>query len=112
MYRNFHHAVWLTALSAGVSMTPQLVAAARAAEQANLSAQATATDARANVPAAKYDSAFTGYRPYREQALAPWRALNDDVHQAGGHIGIFGNAPGNRTTPAPTTSTQPTENKK
>ena len=63
--------------------------------------------ADARVPEAKYDSAFTGYQPFREQKLAPWRELNDDVHKAGGHIGIFrgssvgnaGSAVGTRTAP-------------
>ena len=63
-----------------------------------------AADVNARVPEAKYDSAFTGYQPFREQKLAPWRELNDDVHKAGGHIGIFrgssvGNAGGTRAAP-------------
>ena len=53
-----------------------------------------AADANARVPETKYNSAFTGYRPYREQQLAPWRELNDEVHKAGGHIGIVGGAAG------------------
>jgi hypothetical protein len=69
-----------------------LAAPAIAAEPAH----APATAANARVPDTKYDSAFTGYQPFREQKLAPWRALNDDVHQAGGHIGIFGGAAGAR----------------
>ncbi len=47
-----------------------------------------AVDANARVPQAHYDSAFTGYRPYSGQRLAPWREVNDNVHKAGGHIGI------------------------
>lgn len=50
---------------------------------------AAPTDAAARVPTAPYESAFTGYKPFRAQPLAPWRGLNDEVHQAGGHIGIF-----------------------
>jgi hypothetical protein len=52
------------------------------------------TDAKVPVPHTQYQSAFTGYQPYREQAPAPWRDLNDTVHKAGGHIGIVGGAGG------------------
>ncbi len=47
------------------------------------------TDAAARVPQATYRSAFEGYVPYREQALAPWREVNDEVGRIGGHAGIF-----------------------
>jgi hypothetical protein len=102
MYRYLPCAVWLTAA----------LSIAHAAEPAKPPPHPAATEAGARVPDTKYDSAFTGYRPYREQSLAPWRALNDEVHQAGGHIGIFGNAPGVRTTPAPPTSSHPLGHKK
>ena len=103
MYRYFFHAVWLAAA----------LPIAHAAEPAKAPPpQPAAIEASARVPATKYDSAFTGYRPYREQSLAPWRALNDEVHQAGGHIGIFGNAPGARPAPASATGTHPPEHKK
>lgn len=85
MYRYLHIALWLTAA------TP----AAHAADPA----APPASDASARVPETRYDSAFTGYRPYLEQKLAPWRELNDDVHKAGGHIGIFGGAAGTRAAP-------------
>ncbi len=67
--------------------------ATHAAEPAKPQA-ATAADAGVRVPAVKYDSAFNGYQPYREQKLAPWRELNDEVRQTGGHTGIFGGAAG------------------
>lgn len=54
-------------------------------------------NADTRVPEIEYDSAFTGYQPFREQKLAPWRELNDEAHKAGGHIGIFG---GTRAAPA------------
>jgi hypothetical protein len=44
----------------------------------------------ASVPAFTYNSAFAGYRGYREEPIAPWRGVNDEVTRAGGHIGIFG----------------------
>lgn len=55
---------------------------------------ASAADAGVHVPAVKYDSAFSGYQPYREQKLAPWREVNDEAHKAGGHIGVVGGAAG------------------
>jgi hypothetical protein len=40
-------------------------------------------------PAAQYRSAFEGYRSYRDEPVADWRSVNDDVARAGGHIGIM-----------------------
>ena len=50
--------------------------------------------AGARVPETKYDSAFRNYAPYREQPLAPWRDVNDEVGRVGGHIGMFGGGHG------------------
>lgn len=50
------------------------------------------TDPAAVVPPVKYESAFTGYRPFREKKLAPWRDVNDEVGRVGGHVGIVGGA--------------------
>ena len=47
-------------------------------------------DPAAKVPAVKYESAFTGYAPFREEKLAPWREVNDEVGKVRGHAGIFG----------------------
>jgi hypothetical protein len=44
------------------------------------------------VPALTYQSAFEDYRPYREQELAPWREVNEEVARVGGHIGVMKNA--------------------
>ncbi|MGH8635567.1 MAG: hypothetical protein ACREUX_20820 [Burkholderiales bacterium] len=46
-------------------------------------------DPAARVPQTSYRSAFEGYVPYREQALVPWREINDEVARIGGHAGIF-----------------------
>lgn len=89
MHRLFVFAIGLASL-----MAP----AAHAAETAK-PAPAQATDANARVPSPAYNSAFSGYQPYREQRLAPWRDLNDEVHRAGGHIGIFGGAAGTAGKP-------------
>ena len=49
-------------------------------------------DPSAKVPPSRHDSAFAGYAPYREEKLAPWREVNDEVGKVRGHIGIFGGA--------------------
>lgn len=41
------------------------------------------------VPAVTYRSAFEGYQPYRDQEVAPWREVNDEVARIGGHIGVL-----------------------
>jgi hypothetical protein len=46
----------------------------------------------ARVPAVTYRSAFQDYRPYREQELASWRAVNEEVARVGGHVGVMKNA--------------------
>ena len=51
-------------------------------------------DPAAPVPAVKYESAFSGYRGFREEPIAHWRDVNDEVARAGGHIGIVGGAQG------------------
>ena len=43
----------------------------------------------ASAPGSKYDSAFTGYRPYDEAPPVDWRALNAEVGAIGGHVGMF-----------------------
>jgi hypothetical protein len=59
------------------------------------------TDSAAPVPALNYNSAFAGYRGYREEPLAPWRDANDETARAGGHIGIVGGAGHGATRTAP-----------
>jgi hypothetical protein len=46
------------------------------------------------VPAVKYESVFTGYAPFRDEKLAPWREVNDEAARIGGHLGIFGGTAG------------------
>ena len=46
------------------------------------------TDPATPVRAFGYDSTFSGYRGFREEPLAPWRDVNDEVARIGGHIGI------------------------
>lgn len=49
-------------------------------------------EAQASVPATTYRSAFAGYRPSTEEDATPdqtWRAVNDKVGKAGGHMGMM-----------------------
>jgi hypothetical protein len=100
MYRYCHFALCFLALAPP---------AAQAQERAYMSA--LAADANAPVAEARYDSAFTGYQPFREQKLVPWREVNDDVHKAGGHIGIFRGAHGQHGA-KPASAAPRQENKK
>lgn len=47
------------------------------------------TDPQAAVPATVYRSPFAGYVPFDDTKRADWRALNEEVRRAGGHIGIM-----------------------
>jgi hypothetical protein len=83
-------------------MNPYIVFAALVAIAPQALAQAPSTpphpaDPSARVPAVKYESAFTGYIPHREEKLAPWREVNDEVGKVRGHVGIFGGHAGHGT---------------
>ena len=41
------------------------------------------------VPPVTYRSAFEDYRPYREEEVLSWRAVNEEVARVGGHIGVL-----------------------
>lgn len=59
-------------------------------------------DAAVPTPAARYDSVFAGYAPFRDEKLAPWREVNDEVARVGGHIGILrGSGAPTARTPLP-----------
>ena len=65
------------------------------AQASSLSAaEPKATDPMAASPTIKYQSAFEGYRSYKEEPIADWRALNAEVGIVGGHMGIMGGAGG------------------
>ena len=65
------------------------------------------------VPPVRYESAFAGYAPYREQDPGSWRELNDEVARIGGHIRMFGGAGhgGAKPGPAKPAPVQPAANK-
>ena len=66
----------LSALAGGAAMAQQ--------------AEGTAPrESATKAPGLTYRSAFEDYRPFRDQQLAPWREVNDDVARVGGHLGIL-----------------------
>jgi len=58
-------------------------------------------DPRLSVPAPTTESAFAGYRSFRDEPLADWRAVNDEVRGLRGHAGHIrdATAPADRTPP-------------
>lgn len=42
-------------------------------------------DPSLRVPRPIYQSAFAGYRPYKEEEPTRWREANDEVRRIGGH---------------------------
>jgi hypothetical protein len=62
---------------------------------AQTSARPDPADPGLRAPAPAMESAFAGYRSYRDEPLADWRAVNDEVRAVGGHAGHI------RDNPAP-----------
>ncbi|NHQ89830.1 hypothetical protein [Janthinobacterium lividum] len=63
-----------------------------AAAQSPSPSPSSPQEAQASVPATTYRSAFAGYRPAAEDEATPdqtWRAVNDKVGKAGGHMGMM-----------------------
>jgi hypothetical protein len=67
-----------------IALAPQALAQARSTPHP--------ADPAAKVPPVKYESAFAGYAPFREEKLSPWREVNDEVGKVRGHVGIFSGA--------------------
>lgn len=64
------------------------------------SAQAAPADRTAPGPAApppQYESAFSDYKPYRDEPVADWRQVNDTVRQAADKGGDGTNQHGHKT---------------
>ena len=75
-----------------------------AAAQQNPSTLPQPADPAVSVPKAVYQSGFEGYVPFREQELASWPKVNEEVGKVGGHVGVFrgGHAGHGAAKPAPT----------
>lgn len=46
-------------------------------------------DPKAAAAPIEHRSAFEGYRPFRDEAMVPWREVNDEVGRVGGHVGVL-----------------------
>lgn len=79
------HFTFATLLYA-VALTPLVASAAQPAAAGHPAAPDAPT------PPVSYESAFTGYKSFRDEKLAPWREVNDEVGRVGGQAGIFGGA--------------------
>ena len=57
-------------------------------------APAATTGAAAGQPGTLYSSPFADYRAFKaDEPLKDWRKANDEVREAGGHIGLMKQAP-------------------
>ena len=90
------HLLW----SLGIAAASHATFVAAQAPHAHQHQPASSAQAKApTLPAAKkpeasqpkgYESAFADYRPFNpEEPLKDWRASNDEVRAAGGHVGIL-----------------------
>lgn len=77
---------FLAALLFAVALAPLPVFAAQP------SAATNPASPDAPVRQLTYESAFAGYRNYRDEKSASWREVNDEVGRIGGQAGIFGGA--------------------
>jgi hypothetical protein len=63
-------------------------AIALAAGAAHAQSRPKPDDPRSTAPPPARASAYEGYRPYRDEPLAPWREVNGEVGRVGGHAGV------------------------
>ena len=78
-----------------------IVASGSAAAFAETVARQEPTEAAAPVPAVRYESAFSGYAPFREQEPGAWREQNDEIGKVGGHAGHLKGRPDPSSNPTP-----------
>ena len=77
----------------------------------SFAAEMKPSDPAATAPPVTYRSVFEGYKPFKEETVSNWRALNEEVGLVGGHVGIMGGAgghagPGESAKRAPTITTE------
>ncbi len=93
-------ALALAGLVAALTVLPGGIAVAQTA------ARPDPTDPKIASPMPDPGSAYSNYRAFADEPLAPWREVNDDVARIGGHAGAL---KGDATSPgsAPAGSTPP-----
>jgi hypothetical protein len=85
-----------------MALTWALSLAAASALAQTTGARPDPADPRLSAPPPATESAFAGYRSFRDEPLADWRAVNDEVRGLGGHGGhIRDAAPAASPTPPP-----------
>ena len=67
-------------------------------------AQHHPADPRFISPAPRYQSAYEGYQPLRDEKGIAWREANEAVARTGGHIGILNGMPAGHSHPPPAPS--------
>jgi hypothetical protein len=92
--------VWKVSLAA-LAMSLSLGASAQGSKQSD------PTDSSAPVPPTKYESAFFGYQPYREEKIQSWRDVNDTVRRAGAEARHESTGASAARQPAPASQGQP-----
>ncbi len=70
-----------------IALASALLLGASSALAQTAGARPDPADPRLRVPPPATESAFTGYRGFRDEPLADWRAVNDEVRGLGGHAG-------------------------
>lgn len=82
-----------------------ILASAFLAGEVHAQSRPAPDDAAAPIAPNAYDSAFSGYQPFRDEPLAPWREVNDIARQVGGHVGVL--RAEQQSADQPTASTPP-----
>jgi hypothetical protein len=65
-----------------------LAATVAGSTAAQTAAKPDPADPKVRTPSVEYRSAFAEYQKYSEPELVPWRAANEEVAAAGGHVGM------------------------
>ena len=63
------------------------LASAQSVHSHDAPTQRSAVNSKTVVAPHNYDSAFTGYRFYREEPVRPWHEVNQEVERLKGHAG-------------------------
>lgn len=84
----------ITLAWAALSITPFWAAAQSATpavpgEPAPAQSSSASAEPPRAAPTIGYESAFKDYRSWRDEPTRPWRDVNDEVRQVGGHAGVL-----------------------
>ena len=88
-------------------LTLTIVAGALLSGGADAQGQPKPDDPAALAAPTTHKSAFDGYRPYRDEPIAPWDDVNETVRRVGGHVGVLRDETRGTRQPDPATPPQP-----